>query len=623
MVFYFNELNGGYSTNLPPEQMEGKMLSTAENVYWKSALRKRQGKSVLATSDISASVLHGQTRAYINSTWYTITARENASGDVNFYYGLDSGGTLTAIDNTYDWASGEVEMAVFGSFVVAVNGANKPAIIYYDAGWQIENLEEYDTRDRADSDWWAGQYDDSETGDDMYVDDTTDAQGASVDFQYASTATNDGFWIACSFTFNKVTFADAEDSGTVDVTYQYYTGDDTWATCDLVTTPDWSTGATADVTLEFNIPTDWEAYDGDSDNLNNRYAVRGKFSTPPAAAKSCGEIKLYHTQYLSQIMAGAYPKHVTTHLNRLYLSEGNNVNYSPPERLTGWNDYDVEVFTEGGDEVQAMRSMGDYLAVLKEAAIYGYFGNVWTQREVRLLSTKGTIRGWTAQVVNDSLLYLAHDGIYLFASLQNVNVSKHILDDLDGYTKTNACAVSYNGEYWIGFPSNDVVLWCDPDTFRRDDRGDGRLSFYKFTGLSPKQMVWHNGADDDNYLTAIEGTNIYRYQDGNYADGTTDIAVTIKLKPHSFGKPLKKKRYTRAKIETSKAGSFTFTAYGEYDEVSTSVTEDSGSGTGHYDSEFSLPYTLDGKNIALEYSNTGSTDVTFYGFALEAFERRY
>lgn len=618
MVFYFNELNGGYTTDLPPEQAGRNMLSTAENVYWKSSLRKRQGKSVLATTDISASVLCGMARAYINSDWYTIVAREDASGDVNFYYGLDSNGTLTAINNSFDWSSGEVEMAVFGSYVVAVNGVDKPAIIYYDSGWQIESLEAYDTRTRADSDWWAGQYDDSESA---YTDDTDDAQSsATADFQYASTATDDGFFIASAFTFNKVTFADVEDAGTVDVTYQYYKGDSTWGTCDIDTPPDWTS---SDVSLEFNFPTDWELYDGDEDTLNNRMVIRAKFTTPPAAAKNCGEIELYHTQYLTQILADARPKHVCTHMSRLYLSEGNNVNYSPPERLTGWNEYDTEVFAEGGSEIEAMVSMGEYLAVMKASAIYGYFGNIWENRVVDLLANVGTIRGRTCKVVNGALLYLAHDGIHLFSGRRDIHVSKHIRNDVDDYTKTNACAESYQGEYWIGFPSNDVVLWADPDTFRTDDRGDGVLSFYKFTGLSPKQMLWQNGADDNNYLLAIEGTDIYRYQDGNYADGTTDIAVTIKLKPESFDKPLTDKRYTRAKIEVSKAGTFTFSAYSDNDDAIMTDTADSGTGTGHHVETFSLPYTLDGKNISLEYKNTGSIDVTFYGFSLETFERRY
>ena len=635
MIFYFDEFQGGYSTDLPPERMDPNMLTTSENIYWKSKFLKRQGSSDLSTSDISAAVLQGSARARVNSINYTFLASETASGTVGFFYGLNGNGTLTEIDNTFSFATGEVELAVFGAFVIAVNGTDKPAVIYYDTDTSdivILNLETYDTRTRTDSDWWAGQYDADGTTDAlMYINDTTEAQTASVDFQLSSGVTGDGFFLAGDLTYNKVIFNDTGGAGTVDTTYTYYQGSDVWGTCDLVTTPDWS--SSGDVTLEFNYPTDWAQYDGTNPTLNNRFAIRGSFTTPPAASVDCGLLQVYHTQYLTQIFGDERPKTVSTHLNRLYLGFDSIVNFSPPVgntagTLKGWGQFDFDIFEEGGPTVLAMRSMGEYLAIIKAAAIYGYFGNVWENREVRLLSTSGTTRGRTCAVVNDVLFFLAHDGVRAFTDLRDVIVSKHIKTDLDSYTKTNACATNYKGEYWLGFPSNDVMLWFDPDTFRTDDMGDGRVSFYKFPSLHPSNLVWHENDDDDDYLEALDNTSLVvkRYQDGAWKDGTVDISITAKYKPTSFGDVIRKKRYTRAKFETSYCGAFTFSIFGEYNETSHIVTGTTGTdpGTnGHYHTEYTVPYKIDGNNVGLEFKNTSSGDVTFYGFALEVFRREY
>lgn len=624
MVFYYNAFDGGYSVDLPHDKYEKEMLSTAQNVYWDGRLRERSGVSDYATTDVGADKYNGMCRAYLNSTWYTIVARETSSGDVNFYYGLTDDGTLTEIDNTFDWASGTVEMKQFGSYVVAVNGVDKPAVIYYDSSMTVENLETLDTRTREDDDWYAGQYDDGES---TYADDTDNAQTASVDFQYAGTATGDGCFVAGVFTFNKITFGDVTPlGGTGDVTYEYYKGS-TWGTMDLTATPDWNPGATADIDVEFNYPSDWEIYDGTEDILNGRYVIRITFGDPPAAAKECGELTVYHTQYLTQIMGDERPQAVEVHMSRLYLAANNSVNYSPPEQITGWTAYDLEIFREGGPKVLAMRSMPDYLAVIKSSAIYGYFGNIWQNREVRLLNANvGALSARSCAVVNNTLFFLSRDGIRVHMGEMTKVVSKHIKTDVSSYTGTNACAVNYEGKLLMAFPSNDVVLWADPDTYRQDELGDGRLSFYKFTGIEANQMSYHYDDADNGYLLAIKNSTptIQRIFDGNYQDGTVDITTKVKTRPISGGVPLQKKHYTRAKIETNSGiGFFTFRLYGEYDRVEAEGTMDSGTATGHYNDYFGIPYTIDGNTIAMEIECTASVEVEVYGFALEAGKRRY
>ena len=126
------DFRGGYFTNTPSELLNDYELLKGENCHWDNGLVKRKGKAQYSTSDWSGfEGLKGAIRVYVeeNSTWYTIIALDDGS-DVNFYYG--TGTTFTAIDNTFDFSSGyNVEMAALNGEIVAVNGVERPAAIYY------------------------------------------------------------------------------------------------------------------------------------------------------------------------------------------------------------------------------------------------------------------------------------------------------------------------------------------------------------------------------------------------------------------------------------------------------------------------------------------------------------
>ena len=179
-VANLTDFSEGYATDLPPEKMSNKMLLVAENCWWVEKLKSRGGKNEYAT--FTDTNVGGIERVYINDAWNTILA-VNTNAITHFYYG--SSNAYTEIDASYIWTSAaDVDMVVHRDKVIAVNGANLPAIIYYDSGWYIDDLEQYDVRTRGDDDWNAGQYDTSASA---YVDDTTDAQdtGSSNDFGLA------------------------------------------------------------------------------------------------------------------------------------------------------------------------------------------------------------------------------------------------------------------------------------------------------------------------------------------------------------------------------------------------------------------------------------------------------
>jgi len=186
------DFRGGYQSNLPPELTPPNVLKTGENVYWHGKIKKRPGWDNVSTTYQPTAPLGMSPRVKLNDTWYTIVA-DDIGASAKFYYG--NTGSYTEITDpdsvAFTWDDGyQVEMREFDNKVIAVNGYNKPAIIYYDGSKiSIQNLEEYDERIREDDQWYAGQWDDGASP--PFVDDTTDAQDDwADDWQIATGGTD-------------------------------------------------------------------------------------------------------------------------------------------------------------------------------------------------------------------------------------------------------------------------------------------------------------------------------------------------------------------------------------------------------------------------------------------------
>lgn len=218
-IINVTDFSGGYSSDLPDERMPDNMLRTGLNVYWEAGLRKRKGQEDLDAIH-SGEIIQGHTRAYMNSGWVHVIASVGIGTEVLFctdsatpwtYVEIDSGfrHNHTSGDETdrYRFAVMKVkgEDAVIG---VDGEGVEKPFVIYYDSGFHIENLEEYDLRTRVNDDWYAGQYDVSEAN--PYFDKTAEAQSTTADdFPLATTTDGDGFYVGGILTYNKLEITNA------------------------------------------------------------------------------------------------------------------------------------------------------------------------------------------------------------------------------------------------------------------------------------------------------------------------------------------------------------------------------------------------------------------------------
>ena len=650
------DFRGGYAANTPPEQMEENELLTGTNIYYHGNLIKRPSWENYCVSDeisYAGAAVVGIASAYMNSTWYTIIAIDggDADGVVKFYFVANATTTTeikTAAAATYSWTTAlDVEMVEYNNMIVAVNGTDAPAIIRYNGSAVVaQDLQAYDSRARGNDDWYAGQWDDSgATPDLQFIDDTDAAQDTTEnDFAVATATNNDGFYVAGTLPFTKVIMTGVTDLGTsVTAEYTYYAGSGTWTSVgSLVTTPDW-VAAEGNKTIEFNIPLDsttgalaWEKYGDVSSDADptgvpggaiNRYIFRVRFTTADTAG-TCDQLTVSHEQYLNQLFQGDIPSTIAAHKDRVYLGSGSAFTKSPGELtgLKGWAAADFEYADEGGKDIIAMHSGESFLAIIKEFGWYRYYGTTTANFNLRFGGEEGGISTRGISSIKSGVIFLSTDGIYFMPPQGELAlISKSISSD---FTPVQGdIIINYGGNILVSDPSADTMFWADPDTLRVDDMGDGRVSWWKWTGQNAECLLYDKGLasatlllayDSDNTRIVKAGANAY---DTDKSAATTNITCTFAPKYESYGTPNTKKRYVRFKPDLSKSGDWTLTMKADNGITTDASTISSSTGSGHYYGDISIPWELDGYNITFQLVNTTANAVQIYGYSVEV-ERR-
>jgi hypothetical protein len=432
--------------------------------------------------------------------------------------------------------------------------------------------------------------------------------------------------------------------------YQYYgrnasmSASETWVSFSPITAPTWT--AVQNKTIEFDWPVDSTTGESlmqpmidSSYNVAGRYCVRSLAVTQSASSVFCAKVDLDHTQYLTQISLNDRPDTVAAHKSHIFLGFGNWMRVSPYNQVTGWEFNSKEYFTEGGF-IQQMVTHGDYLAVLLDNAIYGITGNSWANWSTQFLTgERGAAGKRGALVIGDELYFVARDGIYAWNGSRIIKVSKHIRTDFDSEDPSTAVVANWRGEAWVSFPSTGKVYLFDPDTFRMDDMGDGRVSFHKFPTYTVNQFMTYNGAEDlgrfmgvRNLAATAPRLERLENDDVDYVNGATaTIPFNIFTKYYDFGNPHQMKTFRRVKPRvlqaSTTAGSvytFGFWRQDKFGGASNTVaTVTAGVGSAEYTRELSLSPAMDGKTFALKVSHDAQTKAVFLGFAIEVEGRKF
>jgi hypothetical protein len=486
------------------------------------------------------------------------------------------------------------------------------------------------------------------------VTDTVDAQSATVDdFNLATTSGTSGFWVGCQHTFNRIELYGVTANTTITAgrfTWEYYGrassgGATGWTAFTPILAPTWS--AAGDKVVEMNFPIDSNTNEILVDKIatvNSTvgavYAVRATVENGCSVTWGADYVKVKHSQYLTQLLINDRPDTVAMHKSHCFLGMGNWLVWSPHYDvggLKGWRYQDRSYFKEGG-HIQAMVTHGDYMAVLLENGIHGISGNSWENFAIRVMNnTRGPINKRSTKVVNEEIYFVARDGIYGWNGTRLLKLSKHIQSDIDGCSLTSAAAENINNEYWVSFPSNSMSLIFDPDTYRLDDVGDGRMSFYKFTGYAVNQFLPYTGAGDTGSLVAVVNatstarldkleTNTFDYIGGV----TTTIPMVVRTRDMPFGNGQQNKLFRRLKLVL---GQVTLTGGGVYTikhyansaagEVTASAQYTAATGTGNDITYLGIPPGIDGYTYGVYLAHDSQCDARLLGFSVEVEKRKY
>ena len=635
------DFSGGYVTDKSLEQILPNELHTGENCYWDSGCKKRRGLKQYTTLT-AGGTLRGGIRAYLNATWYTFTA-EDSGGVVRFYSATTT--TFTEIDASFTWTSGkEVHFSEQAGKVIGVSddASDWPLIIDYSGGLRIRNLEAEDVRARGDSTWKAGQWDDTGTGDTQWIDDTTDAQSTTAnDFVVGTTVTNDGFWVACDHTFNKVVLTSvAQATGSPVAEYAYWNPTtEAFVTFTPETVPTW-TDVAGTRTIEWDWITDAGFYATNENHVVNRFLLRVRFTTAASNVFRASYVTISHTQYLRQILDNTKPHRIAEHNGRIFLGAGLFTQLSPINQVKDWHIDDQEYFQEGGEQLEALHSFGDVLAVVKAKAIFHVTGNSYRNwGKDKVSENFGTVEPRSVASVKGRLMFLDTDGgVGLWDGTEGFLVSISIQSDIDGFTTAGANAIDYGStrakdrHYWLALPSSDVLLRADPDTLRRDRKtGEWAVSWFKYLSYRVDLMMPHYGGGDDGLLLGLDNgsTKQIIQLERTDAAGTDFAATAISQKMRAYLRNAKdnttrKKVGRRVKPRISKSGDWTMTLYANEGDITSAVaTLTSGSGTTPFTADESIPYTMDEYNIAVELVNAQTQDATVHSIGYETYERAF
>ena len=631
------DFRGGYNTRTPYELVKINESIKLENAQWRDGLIQRGGHRIYATGFAASDVVVGvSSRFYTNNAWYTILAvDEDIAGLVRFW--SLTGTTLARLSASVEWtAATAVIFAELGGKIVAVNGTDDTLVIYYSGGWVLETLDEHDLRTRDLVYWSAGQY--TEIGD-VYTDDTTDAQDAgAADFQLATTTNDDGFFIACDQTFNKVILDTAEQAGGAPVAqYLYFTDDGAWKVCTMIQTPTW-TDAAGDRTIEFDYPLDMGRWTGTESFMANKFVLLVRFTTAPASAFSCTSAAVYHSQWITQITSDTKPHYVVAHNDRMWLAVGYIFYFSPPNDIVGWRGLsESEYFLDGGPTIRSAVSFQGYLCVLKDNALYVFYGTEVDSFLRRKLFDVGVEAILTPVATEDGeMCFLAPDGIRMFnGPTRCVPCTDHIKDDISGWTWSDAVAIRYDGEYWISFPTDEKVLTVDPSTLQIDeDTGDGKAAFFKFTGIPVDYWINCDGKDDTKFLLAVVNAStpyIARIDNGTADEFSSGVDTAIDydiqtnhMSPGSYGN-IKSYGIFIAKLkETTVVTNYQLTFFADEGARSRTITVTVPAGTGYFQKEMTrLPWQMDGRSLSLRVRNNSITDAGFRGLSFEYQKKRF
>lgn len=188
------------------------------------------------------------------------------------------------------------------------------------------------------------------------------------------------------------------------------------------------------------------------------------------------------------------------------------IHYANINSISAWTDSDfVDVSRDDGQKISGLATLGDRLVIFKDRSIWVAFftGNADAPFQfVESNSAVGCVSHWSIQNIDNGIVFLSWDGLYVFDGFNSYKISDRInstfFNDLASAQLSNAVSMYQHSKnrYYLavtssGKSSNDkVITWTHSQTTTQTD------AFGIHTGIAASQMemVYPDGITENPYF---------------------------------------------------------------------------------------------------------------------------
>lgn len=164
---------------------------------------------------------------------------------------------------------------------------------------------------------------------------------------------------------------------------------------------------------------------------------------------------------LTKIVGAPNGKYVLYYKNHLYVAGDPSAPYrlyiSDQGDPTTWPVNNYEDLTDGIGGITGMKQLGDSLVLFKEKDAFLMKGE--DPSDYVFINTyaggKGCVSHWSIVQIENGLIYLSRDGVYLFTGAKFELISDKIQGSINNWNQQqlqNAVAFEYDHKYWLSVP---------------------------------------------------------------------------------------------------------------------------------------------------------------------------
>ena len=289
--------------------------------------------------------------------------------------------------------------------------------------------------------------------------------------------------------------------------------------------------------------------------------------------------------------------------------------YSGLRAIEGVDAWDVDAYfdaeADDGDKISGIRKYRNSLAIAKDNSLHILKGtSALDFGQFTYDTINGCVANRTMREVEESLLFLTRNGVFVFDGMIIRPFSENIKTTFDALTQSvlhNACGIYFDNKYIVSFPGDNKVLSYDTLSKSWTTYTNIRaIDFAVYTPSANAQRLYF-GASNVRY--------VYRLFSGNNDNGS-HISANFTTKKYDQGSPHIKHQYHQLWCFADGHASDSFAVSFRLDDTTAWTSLGTFTLSNEY-KKFNFPAGSVGRRIQFKAENTSSYSVwTFKKFIL-------